>query len=467
MDLYILYSPVWRRALVLAWPMALTHVFSTAMRTTDMILMGGFGPAAVAAVGLGDVWDRIVLRIGLGLGAGSITLISQETGADKAANGEDRGRDAVLTQVLATGALAGIPFILLGWLIPEALIALLGPTPEVIALSAQYLQIIFASAPFRIMTLISTRALQGTGDTRTPMVIGVLTNATNIGLSIALVTGIGSFPELGVPGVAWGTALANLLGAVAYIGVFVLPQTGLSLHIPRGGWDLTVTRQLLAISIPRILHGTYQSLIEFPFNALILLFGTEAAAAYHITRRIQQQVMAPFQRSYGTVATILVGQDLGRGLRDRSRLNGRAMLWLAALTIGAVGTALFAFAPQMVQVFTEDPKTVAHGVGFLRILSIGAPIFATYNVMAGALAGAGDTRSPFYAAVASQTVLMLGLSYALSIPLALGLTGIFIGLIADYVGRAAWVARRFVSGVWIDEAEEMIRARRHRQARGL
>jgi len=278
MTLYVLYSPVWRRALILAWPMLLTHVFSTAMRTTDMLLMGGFGPSAVAAVGLGDVWDRIVLRIGLGLGAGSIALISQETGAASA--GGRQNTDAVLTQVLATGALAGLPFILAGWLIPAQLIGLLGPEPGVISLAALYLQIIFSSAPFRIMSLISSRALQGTGDTRTPMAIGVMANAMNICLSISLVTGWGPFPRLGVPGVGWGTTLANFLAAAAYIVVFALPRMKLSLSFPGGGWNMTITRQLLQISVPRILHGGYQSVIAFPFNALILVFGTRAAAAY-------------------------------------------------------------------------------------------------------------------------------------------------------------------------------------------
>src|SRR6056297_2382434 len=98
MVLFITYLPVWQEAFILAWPVILNHIFTTAMRTTDMILMGFFGPAAVTAVGLGDVWERIILRIGLGLGTGSISLISQETGTGTAAAEENA--DAILSQVL-------------------------------------------------------------------------------------------------------------------------------------------------------------------------------------------------------------------------------------------------------------------------------------------------------------------------------------------------------------------------------
>ena len=91
MAVFVAYFPLWKEALILAWPVVLNHIFTTAMRTTDMILMGFFGPAAVTAVGLGDVWERIILRIGLGLGTGSISLISQEsgTGSKKAQENAD------------------------------------------------------------------------------------------------------------------------------------------------------------------------------------------------------------------------------------------------------------------------------------------------------------------------------------------------------------------------------------------
>jgi len=145
---------------------------------------------------------------------------------------------------------------------------------------------------------------------------------------------------------------------------------------------------------------------------------------------------------------------------NRHRRDSRAMLWLAGLTVSVVGACVFVFAPQLVRIFTGDPATISYGIGFLRALSFGAPIFALYNVIAGALAGAGDTRTPFYATLVSQSCVMLGLSYLLGIPLGLGIVGVFAGLVADYVVRGVWVAHRFVLGRWIEEAERMIQERR-------
>src|SRR6056297_1391944 len=184
MAAFISYLPLWKEAFLLAWPVILNHIFVTAMRTTDMILMGYFGPSAVTAVGLGDVWESIILRIGLGLGSGSISLISQESGLNTDA--AKANKDLVLSQVIFISLIIGIPFIFIAIFFSEQMIALLGAAPEVIELGAQYLLIIFAAAPFRIVSIIAARALQGSGDTRTPMVVEVISNFINIIVSVTL-----------------------------------------------------------------------------------------------------------------------------------------------------------------------------------------------------------------------------------------------------------------------------------------
>ncbi|MFW6301075.1 MAG: MATE family efflux transporter [Bacillota bacterium] len=449
------YYSIWQEAVVLAWPVVLNHIFTTAMRTTDMLLMGFFGPAAVTAVGLGDVWERLVLRVGLGLGTGSISLISQETGVEEVGRGAGSS-DEVLTQVLITGVIISLPFMVIGLFFSDFLIAILGAAPEVIQLGAEYLMIILAAAPFRLITLISDRSLQGTGDTRTPMVVNVISNVVNIVLSVGLALGTGPFPEIGVVGVGWGTFVAKMVAALMYLGIFLLSYSHLSLSLPDEGWDLIIVKQLFKISLPKILQGGYQSLITFPFNALVLLFGTEAAAAYHIARRVHQQLVAPLHRAYGTVTTIMTGKALGMDKPFESKKITDAMLWLTAITITLGGIVLFIGAPVLTGFFTDDSITLRYSINFLRALGIGAPILTLYGVLSGLLSSAGDTRTPFYGLVMSQTVFKLGLSYLLAVPVGLGLPGIFIGMVLDFIARAGWVARRYLSGDWAKEARVMI-----------
>ncbi|MFW6251729.1 MAG: MATE family efflux transporter [Halanaerobium sp.] len=458
MALFTAYLPLWKEALILAWPVMLNHIFVTAMRTTDMILMGYFGPAAVTAVGLGDVWESIILRIGLGLGSGSISLISQESGSNTAA--AKANKDLVLSQVIFVSLIIGIPFIFIALLFAEEMIAVLGAAPEVIKLGAQYLMIIFAAAPFRIISIIAARALQGSGDTRTPMVVEVISNIINILVSVGLALGIGFFPKIGVPGVGIGTFTAKTISAVIFILIFMSSKSEFNLKNPIKNWNFILIKQLFKVSTPKILEGLYQSLITFPFNSIVLLFGTEAAAAYHIARRVFQQLIAPMHRSYYTVTAILSGQKIGAARVEDSKRTVEAMLILTVLSIGSFSLLIFFSSPYLVRLFGDNPAALAMAVRFLKALSIGGPVITIYGVLAGHLNGAGNTRSALYGNLLSQTFLKLGLSYLLGVYLNLGLVGVLIALPADFFGRALWVGRKYLSNDWIEEADFMISERR-------
>jgi len=458
--LFIAYLPIWKKAFVLAWPVMLNHIFTTTMRTTDMILMGFFGPAAVTAVGLGDVWENIVLWIGLGLGTGSISLISQESGGSS--KSAEENKDIILSQSIYVGLIAGIPFIFIGFIIPEQLISVLGAAPEVVKLGAEYLLIIFAAAPFRIIAIIAARALQGSGDTKTPMYIEVAANIINIALSALLALGLFGFPELGVPGVGIGTFAAKTFSAAVFLLVFLSPKSEFTIKNPIKYWNFTIIKQLFKVSMPKITQGLYQSFILFPFNSIILLFGTEAAAAFHIARRIFQQLIAPMHRSYYTVTTILSGQNLGGGKVEESKRTVEAMIILTIISIGSFSLGIFFTAPYLVSLFGENEAALNTAVQFLKAFSVGGPLITIYGVLAGHLNGAGNTKSSLYGNLFSQTFIKLALSYLLAVIFDLGLMGVFIAIPLDFAARSIWVGRKYLSDDWISEADLMIKERRMR-----
>src|SRR6056297_679626 len=110
---------VWRRAVSLGWPVSVQQTFTTLMRTVDIIVTGLFSPAAVAAVGLADLYAQLPLRVGLGLGSGAITLSSQDTG-----RGAEVTCNRAITLALVLGAVCGLPLVAAGLLFGEPLIAL-------------------------------------------------------------------------------------------------------------------------------------------------------------------------------------------------------------------------------------------------------------------------------------------------------------------------------------------------------
>lgn len=445
---------LWRRTIGLGWPIAVQQTLNTLMRTVDIVVTGFFSPAAVAAIGLADLYAQIPLRIGLGIGAGGIALSSQDTG-----RGADLSRDRAVTQALLIGALAGLPFVAIGVVFGPVLIDLLGAESTVVRLGGTYLTIVFVAAPMRILGLVGARALQGAGDTRTPMLVNGGASVLNILLTVGLGLGLWFAPALGIVGVGIATAVSRTVEAVAITAAIAGDRTPVSLSRPR---DLTITRQLVAVSVPTFAEGMSTSIANFPFNALLLLFGTEVNAAYHIGRRLYQQLTGPFYRAFSTVTSIVVGQTLGDGDVDGARDAAHGILALSLGTLVTAGVVLFVAAEPLVGLFTRDGTTIGYAVAFTRVFAVSTVSFGVFFPLAGALRGAGDTRTPFYARLLGSALFLLGASYLLGVTLGYGLPGVHAGLALSYVCWAAVVVVGFRRGGWAETATAMIAERSER-----
>lgn len=439
---------VWQRAFDLSWPVMLTQVLRTLMRTTDIIVAGFFSPAAVAAVGLADVYSRLPARIGAGVGDGAIALSSQDTGGGAVGN-----RNEAVTQALLIGFIASMPFILFGLLLNEWAIAILGAEVDVIQIGAVYLLTILLSSPARHTVLIATRAIQGTGDTRSPMIIRTGVNAVNIGGTVGLAFGIGPAPELEVIGIAVATAVANYFEALLFLWLIYSPWSVLEFVRPS---DPVIGKQLVLISLPRIGEGLSELVAEFPFNAILLVFGTEVNAAYHIGRRMYQQIASPLSRGYGIATNIIVGQTLGEGAPDEARRNGLTIAALAMVTVGGLGAVLFFIAEWFVLIFTRDPATIGYATEFAQAYALSTFLIALYVVLAGALRGGSQTLVPFLAKLSGTFMFMLGITWVFGVRFEFGVVAAYVGIVADYVWRNVVVYSYYAKGGWLERGADMM-----------
>lgn len=288
------------------------------------------------------------------------------------------------------------------------------------------------------------------------MYINAGTNVFNIFLTVTLGLGIWIVPALGIVGVGLATAISQTLGALLVTATIAGSRTDASLVRPR---HLTITRQLVRVSIPNFAEGLSTSLANFPFNALILLFGTEANAAYHIGSRIFRQLSGPVYRSVYTVASIIVGQSLGEGDPDQARYAARAILIFSVGILSVMGAAVFTGAETIVELFTRDPTTSGYAIDFTRTYAVSMVFVGVFYPLAGSLVGAGDTRTPFYARFVGVVLFLLSGSFLLGVTLNFGLVGVYAGIVFSFVSWALIVEAGFQWGGWQELAEQMIAER--------
>jgi putative MATE family efflux protein len=449
--LYYVFQTVWRRVVELAWPVAVQQLSRTLMRTTDVFITALFAPAAVVAIGLAELYAQGPLWIGLGLGNAAISLSSQETGRAASA-----GRDEVITQALLFGAVLGVPVAIVGFVFGPTLIAVFGASPTVVTLGGTYLTIILVTAPARHVALVGTQALQGIGDTKTPMYINVFGNLLNIAGSVVLGLGLFGAPELRVVGVGLATAGANVVSALLIVLAIAGPWSEGGLARPRSP---AIARQLVTVGLPRTVEGLTVAVARFPFNALLLAFGTDVNAGYQIGYRVYQQITAPLSRAYQVTASIMAGQALGAGDAEQARFDARAIAILGVLSLGTIGVGMVVAAEPLAALFTDDLLARQYSVGFIRVYGLVAVPMILFYTLAGSLQGGSETRLPLFARATGTFGFLLGVSYVLGSVLGYGPVGAYVGVGLSFVWMALVLLWWFRRGDWTERAAEMIEER--------
>ena len=161
---------------------------------------------------------------------------------------------------------------------------------------------------------------------------------------------------------------------------------------------------LVRFSLPLILSGVLQQLYNWA-DAFIVgnVNGELALAAIGATSTvINVYLMAITGFTLGL--SILFAQKFGGGETDAipkvlatfSMLLGAAFLLLAAAGIG--------FTAPLLRLLHTTADTVCMAESYLRLVLLGVPFLAVYNVYAAALRGIGDSRAPFLAIVISSAV---------------------------------------------------------------
>ena len=438
----------------LALPVMVTGTIRTVLRTADFFMVSLALPAAAVA-GLEFAFQYYFIGFGLALAlsSGTISVVSRFKGA-----GNHARADLAIKQSLWLAVLVSLPLVAAAQLYSAPLVDLLTDDPAAIEQGAIYLRIVTYALLFRFWSMIAARALQGSGDTRTPMYVNLVTVPINIALNAALIFGLGPFPELGIAGAAWGTTIAETLGAVIFFSLLVAGSYDVSLRLGGTQWDTALARELVRVSAPLAgtrLVGTFG---RFPFLFVLATLGTPVVAAFAIGRRVIMLAMMPAW-GYSTASSTLVGQALGAGDESEATAYGWDTTSIALVTQLLIAAVMAVFARPIATVFTAE--TVDMTVEFIRMFALAVGGFSVARTMRGALRGAGDTSWPLYGKILGLavrlaiTALALPVGFAVSLGfvsiqpgLGVGVLAIYVAVVVDFYIQAAVNVARFVSGEW-------------------
>ncbi|HAA90582.1 MAG TPA: MATE family efflux transporter [Peptococcaceae bacterium] len=432
-----------KKIIALAWPAILEMLLYMLLDIVDVAFVGRLGPRALAAVGLGAQIYFSVLFVFSAIAAGATALIARAIGA-----GEKQKAGRVAGQALLLALMIGAGFGLVAFFFAQEIVGLFRFEEEVRQLAAVYLRTAGTPAAFALLLFVASGIFRGAGLTKIPLVIAGITNIVHIGADYVFIFGKLGLPALGVQGAALATAFAQTFGC--FLAILLL-LTGLTpLRVSPDDFfrlEFGLIGKVVNLSVPA---GLEEALISFGAIAssyLLAALGTLAFAAHQVTLVAESLSYMPGY-GFAVAATTLVGQSLGAGRPEDACRHAWEAVKLALLVMGGVAL-IFLFVPELVvQLFASDPEVIGLSALCLRIAAFEQPGIAIDMVLAGALRGAGDTRTPMLITVFSTWFLRLPLFYLAVDVYSFGLPVIWVITVGDWLVRAMLVASCFKRGNW-------------------
>lgn len=426
---------------LLAVPMVLEMAGESVFAVCDAFFVARLGSEALAAVGLTESLLEIIYAIAIGLSMATTALVARRIGEKN-----QRGAARAAVQAIVVGTVTAVVFGAFGAIFAPDLLALMGASPETVAAGESYTRVMYAGMVTILLLFLNNAIFRGAGDAATAMRALWIANGINLVLDPCLIFGLGPFPELGLMGAAVATTIGRGSG-VLYQFWRLTRARRLRVTRPDVTFDGGVIRNLLRLSaggVGQMLIATtsYVGLIR-----ILAEFGSAVLAGYVVSIRVVIFIILP---SWGlsNAAATLVGQNLGAEKPERAE---RAV-WITGMwnmAFMAVVTVVFvAFAPQIIRIFTSDPKIVPIGVESLRIISYGYVFYAWGMVMMQAFNGAGDTATPTWINLFCFWLFQIPLALVLAFSMGIGPTGVFVAIAASYSLSAIIGVVLFRRGKW-------------------
>ena len=430
----------------LAWPVVIQNLFRTFMIVVDTAMVGRLGTGALASMSVIGPLGYSMIAVLMALGVGTIATVARASGEG---NPEKREREAATSILVAL--IAGLVLVVPAVLILPRLVEYfeVPGDPEISRHARQYLFFFAMAIPGLLLENAASAVLRGSGDTRTPMLFAIGANALNVLGNYTLIFGNFGAPRLEVAGSGLSTMICYSLQGLCVTAVLFLPGR-------RHRLTFSSFRRVTTESVARLTRVTIPALVEplllqsgfLIFSKAVTMLGSAPAAAHRAAVTVESLSYMPGY-GFSVACSALVGQYLGAKQPERAAIAARESVFLSALLMSLIGVAFVSMPGTLLGLFIpSDPETVRIGAVCLMIAAFEQPLMGAAMSYAGALRGAGDTRSPMIVGALSVWLVRVPLSWFLAFKAGLGLNGLWLTMIADWSVRAVafgWIVKR---GKW-------------------
>lgn len=363
-------EPVVGPLLRLALPTIAVLVVQTLVSVAETYFVGHLGTDALAGVAL--VFPVLMLMTMMsngGIGGGVSSATARALGA-----GHKADADALVLHGAILALFFGLAFSLGVIVGGRYLYEALGGAGESLKAARQYSFFVFAGAVLIWLVNLLSSSLRGAGDVKTPAWVTVAGAFIIVPLSPALIFGFGPIPAFGIAGAGIAVFAYYLLAAAALVVYMRRAKSAVRLVWSSLEWRLF--KDILGVGGLSAIGTVQANLTVAIITSLVGIYGADALAGYGIASRLDY-VLIPLLFGLGTATITLVGQNIGANKIAKARKIAWTAALIGGVTTEIIGLAAALFPHAWLGIFSSDPKVLALGADYLRIV---APFYGFIGV---------------------------------------------------------------------------------------
>ena len=423
-------------------PLIIEQFLAVLVGMADSIMIASVGEAAVSGVSLVDQVMLLIINLFGALATGGAVVAGQYLGrknpeeADKAAN-----QLIWFVTILAVGVM-GIVYLGKNMILQGVFGQI---EPDVMEYANTYLLIVTASVPFIALYNGGAAIFRTMGNSKITMTVSLIMNAINVVGNAILIYGF----HCGVEGVAIPTLVSRMTAAIL-ITVLLLNEKQV-LHLQktlRYRPEKETIKKILKIGIPNGLENSMFQLGKVLVLSLVSTFGTYAIAANAVCN-----VLASFQILPGMALSLAVTSVISRcvGAKDYEQVSyyTKKLLAISYISMFVTTIVICVALPFILDVYNLSPETakVAEEIMIFHSVScvlIWTPAFTLPSI----LRATGDAKTCMLISIPCMWIFRIGFSYILGKYFGMGVFGVWVAMVIDWVVRVIFFVLRYCRGKW-------------------
>lgn len=423
-------------------PLVIEQLLAVLVGMADSIMVANVGEAAVSGVSLVDNIMILIINIFAALATGGAVVAGQYIGRK-----DEKSACKAATQLVWFVSLSAVAIMILVYFGKDIILnQVFGHiTAEVKGHADIYLLIVTASIPFIALYNGGAAIFRAMGNSQVSMRVSLLMNAINVTGNAILVFGL----RIGTAGVAIPTLISRMVAAIV-ITVLLCNQTRI-LHIERTlkfRFDGRMIRKILAIGVPNGLENSMFQLGKILVLSLVSTFGTYAIAANAVSNAI-----ALFQILPGMAISLAITTVISQcvGANDYEQVHYYLKKLLAIIYVAMAGTValIFLALPLILKAYNLSDQTAAAATNIIHFHGISAMIIWPLSfALPAAYRAAGDAKACMYTSIVSMWIFRIGFSYLVGKYMGLGVFGVWVAMVIDWIVRAICFVIRYFNGKW-------------------